>query len=613
MKNFRFAGLAALVMLLVTTVFAYATAHATVMEQVEKDFAPVAGIVVMAAGADTYIIDLDGSSGLVVGDLLAVVEEGAPIVHPVTKKILGTLDKPVAVLRVTQVKGGYSYANVVDPQGDSVTIGAGAKLKRYSNLSAAFRDEVGGHEAMYVGLRRALPQLEWQESVEGPAAKLFFNVTPNGLEVRDAESSLIRAYAPEPGHGTGYGAVRAIPTNAITSPVSTPARPATTLAVVAPTAAVLATGATSGANVQMGAIAPPQGGQSDSAVKYEAGGAQPQSASRTSNVFNMEFPQFNKVGQFKKKTVMADFERVGGKLLLAASDGGAIDVYVVGEGLEQIVKGDSTTMGQILALSWYQPQPGETYLVVTVWSDNRINTDLLKLEGNRLQTIVSGYSKMVAGFDLDGDMRSELLLAQEFDRENFYGRRVEELKLLSGAFKSSPVPLTLPNSFQIFGALLTDVTGDGQIEAVFVRNRRLHVFKGTEQIYKSGKEMGGSVSTISYDIDPDAKYTLINNVSFEVAPIAADLDGDGVREIIAVAADGNILRNVGVASAIDSSWLAVFKYQNGMVIKGTIGDKLERPLQGLAIANGQAYMLATDVGSLLDSSESSYLLSIPLQ
>lgn len=327
----------------------------------------------------------------------------------------------------------------------------------------------------------------------------------------------------------------------------------------------------------------------------------------------MEFPQFDMVGQFNKKTVMADFEQVDGKLLLAATDGGAIDIYVVGEGLEQIASGDSATMGQILALSWYQPQPGEAYLVVTIWSDDRVNTDLLKLAGNKLQTVVRGYSKMVAGFDLNGDMRSELLLGQDFERENFYGRRVEELSLVGGEFKSSPPPLTLPSSFQIFGALLTDVTGDGQIESVFVRNRRLYIFRGTKQIYKSSKEMGGSVSTITYDVDPDAKYSLINNVSFEVAPIAADLDGDGVREIVSLAADGNIMRNVGVASAIDRSWLAVFKYQNGMVIKGSIGDKLERPLQGVAVANGQAYMLATDVGSIIDGSESSYLLSIPLR
>lgn len=310
---------------------------------------------------------------------------------------------------------------------------------------------------------------------------------------------------------------------------------------------------------------------------------------------------------------MADFEKVDGRLLLATTDGGSIEVFGVGDKLESVATGDSTTMGQILSLSWYQPVAGEAYLAVTVWSDKRINTDLLKLEGSKLTPVLRGYTRMVAGFDLNGDMRSELLLGQEFEREYFYGSRVDKLTLRNGDFEISPSPIELPRYFQIYGALLTDVTGDGEVEAIYVRKRRLYIFQGTEQIYKSSSEIGGSVATITYDVDPDAQNPMINNASIEVAPVAADLDGDGTYEIVAPAADGNIMRSVGIASAIDKSWLAVFKYRDGMVMKGSLGDKLERPLQGISVANGQAYMLATDVGSLMDGSEASYLLSIPLQ
>jgi hypothetical protein len=349
------------------------------------------------------------------------------------------------------------------------------------------------------------------------------------------------------------------------------------------------------------------------AVQYEAAPSGKTASATGSDIFNMEFPRFNKVGQFKKKTVMADFENVDGKLLLATTDGGSIDVFEVGGELRSVATGDSTTMGQILSLSWYQPEAGEAYLAVTVWADKRINSDLLKLEGDTLTPVINGYSRMTAGFDLDGDMRSELLLGQEFERENFYGTRVNELTVRNGAFETSEPPVLLPRSFQIYGALLTDITGDGKAEVVYVRKRRLYIFQGTEQIYKSSSEIGGSVATVTYDVDPDAQNPMINNASIEVAPVAADLDGDGTREIVAPAADGNIMRSVGVASAIDKSWLAVFKYRDGMVMKGSVGDKLERPLQGISVANGQAYMLATDVGSLLDGSEASYLLSIPLQ
>lgn len=586
LKSFSFTVAALLAGILLSV-----SAFAGVAEKVEKDFAPVSGVVVMATGDDEYIVDLDSSSGVAVGDLLAVVEEGEQVVHPVTKKVLGTLDKTMAVLQVTQVKSGYSYAKVLEAE-DSATIDAGTKLERFSNLSAVFRDETDSSEAMYADLRRALPQLEWQDSMSATIADLFFTVTPNGLEVRDSEGTLIRSYAPEK---SAAAASKGIPTNRITAP-----------AVKGVTGAAGSGAGSASADVAVQQV------KGKGAVQYEASSGETAS-SAGSDIFNMDFPRFNKVGQFKKKTVMADFEKVDGNLLLATTDGGSIEVFAVGERLKSVATGDSTTMGQILSLSWYQPAAGEVYLAVTVWSDERMNTDLLKLTGNTLEPVINGYTRMVAGFDLDGDMRSELLLGQEFEREYFYGRRVHELTLRGDAFESSAPPVELPRSFQIYGALLADITGDGKIEAAYVRKRRLYIFQGTEQIYKSSSEIGGSVATVTYDVDPDAQNPMINNASIEVAPVAADLDGDGTREIVAPAADGNIMRSVGVASAIDSSWLAVFKYRNGMVMKGSLGDKLERPLQGISVANGQAYMLATDVGSLLDGSEASYLLSIPLQ
>jgi hypothetical protein len=50
-----------------------------------------------------------------------------------------------------------------------------------------------------------------------------------------------------------------------------------------------------------------------------------------------------------------------------------------------------------------------------------------------------------------------------------------------------------------------------------------------------------------------------------------------------------------------------------MVMKGTLGDSLERPLQGLAVQQGQALMVATEISGLLDKHEASYVLAVPLR
>lgn len=557
------------------------------VDQVKKDFAPVSGCVVMPAGSE-YIIDLDAEQGLTAGDLLAVVEQGDAIVHPVTGKVLGTMDKTIAVLQVTRVKSGYSYANLLS--GDAAKIKAGTKLQRFSNLSAVYRDETGSNELLYAQLKGALSNLQWQQSASATMADLFFVNTTNGLQVRDSKGQLIRAYAPE-----HQQAVANTGGASVAAPVI-PSLPNQTAVQYGTSPAVPAIQATQ--PLVQGAVTY----QQSNAVGSYAGGA-----------LNMQFPRFNKVGQFDKTTLMADFEKVDGKLLMATTDGSSIQVFAVAKGLTPVASGDSVTMGQILALSWYQPQAGTAYLTVTVWSDGTINSDLLRLDGNKLVPVVAGNEQLIAGFDVNGDGQSELLLGQEFNRETFYGSRLRELTLAGNGFNSSPVNFSIPRSFQIFGALITDVTGDGSADVCFVRNRRLYIYSAGTQIYKSSKELGISLSTVTYDIDPDAQNPMITSAACDVAPVAADLDGDGVREIVAIAAQGNIMQTVGAASAIDKSWLAVFKYRNGMVMKGTLGDKLERPMQGLAVDQGQALMVATDVAGMLDGNSATYVLAVPVK
>ena len=57
LKNFGFTMGMLLVGLLLSV-----SAFAGVVEKVEEDFAPASGVVVMAAGSDEYIIDLDASA-----------------------------------------------------------------------------------------------------------------------------------------------------------------------------------------------------------------------------------------------------------------------------------------------------------------------------------------------------------------------------------------------------------------------------------------------------------------------------------------------------------------------------------------------------------------------
>jgi hypothetical protein len=328
----------------------------------------------------------------------------------------------------------------------------------------------------------------------------------------------------------------------------------------------------------------------------------------------MEFPRFNKIGQYSDTTKTADFETSAGKLLLAASDGSNIKVFDIANGMTQLAQADSATMGQILSVSWWQPAESQLYLLVNVWGDDRLESDLLQWTGNGFTVVEKGMGKMFAAFDVNNDGSSELLLTQDFNRETFYGNRVREAVMNGAELDYRDVSFELPRNFRIIGALITDVTGDQQPEVSYIRNRRLYVYSAGQQIYKSNKEVGASISGVTYDVDPAAQNPMITTAVCEVAPVAADLDGDGRKEIVAIGAEGSLLQSAGVTSTINQSWLAVFKYQDGMMLKGTLGDKLERPIQGITIADGQAIMVATELGSLLGGGQdSSYVLAVPVK
>lgn len=174
-------------------------ATATVLpKKLAADFAPIDGMVVLATPGQ-ILIDRDAASGVVVGDLFAVLEPGTPILHPTSGAILGSSQRVSGWLRVAGVRSGYSEASLL-PQSSAATIGA--KISRFSEAEALFIDPAGSGAELYPQLQSALPQLRWlgyfTDAKSLPALtatpRLLFSVANNTLEVREERSGLLRRY-----------------------------------------------------------------------------------------------------------------------------------------------------------------------------------------------------------------------------------------------------------------------------------------------------------------------------------------------------------------------------------------------------------------------------------
>jgi hypothetical protein len=318
---------------------------------------------------------------------------------------------------------------------------------------------------------------------------------------------------------------------------------------------------------------------------------------------------------------MADFVHSGDRLLLAVTEGTRIEVFAVGDTLVPVAAGDAPRSGEIFSLHWWQPQPDAPPLLAAsiAVDENRAYTPgmgqtiqgvIFHLGKGRLIPIPEEIPFLLGSFDRDGDGVRETLLGQSFDRDTFFGGTIRELSLRGGklALGDPSFPISMP--FTVQGALFADLTGDGRTETVFVRNHTLFVYQGTGLLYESSRQMGGSLSVLTYDINPGAKDRVFTTAAFEVPPAAVDLDGDGRVEVVAIASEGS--GPLGFGSGVRKSWLATLVYRDGRFVRGSLGPELETPLQGLYAGREGVYVVATKPSSSLTrQKKSSLLLFLP--
>jgi hypothetical protein len=547
-------------------------ASAGVAETVKEDLRPISGYVVMQQEGE-YLVDLDARHGLRVGDLLSVVTKGPEVIHPRTKEVLGRLDEAKAVLQVTQMKSGFSLAR---PLSGAATIADGDLVRRFALLTAVFRGPAGQGKALYGELREALPELEWQglfspEEMPGSEirADLVFTLEDRELRLADREGHPLRAWA--------YAAPQ-------------PAPPESMVPVPAPV--------------------PEPVGKDSSPVRWPAG--------------EVDFDSFTSLGELPSRVLMAAFTQDHDQILLATVDGKYVRVFAVAGSLRLLAVTDVARSGASpLTVSWWRPEKtGPLYLVVTAGGEitrnagmeveTQLSGAIYEFAGQSLRSVATDLRYFLGTFDRDGDGLPETLLGQEFHLRDKFGRTFV-LEMKDGKVRIGKPDFELSREFSVPGSTFVDLTGDGKPEIAFVRNGVLWIYNGKRKIYESSREIGGSISTLTYNEDPAIQDTMFTVLSLEVPPFGKDIDGDGVAELLVVAAETFVLKVPGIGPGVKKSWVAVVKFRGGMFKKGRLPGELENPIQGIWADGKQVYLVVSRTTSFVSKKGSSSLLTLPLR
>ncbi len=545
---------------------------------IADDLKPIDGYVVKAMGNEV-IIDLDAKNDIHRGDIFCIIGQGEQLVHPVTKKVIGKLEKIKGILKVIRIGDGYSYTRLI---GDSAPAQPGDPIRRFAPLKAVFWDYSGKSRPLYDRLQNTLTSLTWQDYTTSqlkrppepsPLANvsdaLIFIVQNNILEIRDPQFDLIRTYP--------LGEASLSVGTATTSPVILDA-------------------------VEKSSASP---------SGHVPAVTQPVSDDRTAPLIN--YGSAGEVAGLSDNTMMAEMLKRNGQQLLATTDGHKISIFELEERLKLLAEGKVARFGHILTVKWWQPEAdGPVYLAVLAWTDEKVDSTIFSFENDQLRVVASGLDTILGSFDLDQDGRPETLLSQEFQADSFFGRRIKEMYWRDSHLAERNTPLQLPSKFTVIGGQIADLTGDGQLEAAYVRNGTLWIYSKEKRLYVSPQQMGGSLSVLTYKIDPTLLDYRSTSVFFEITPIAVDVDADGRKELLVVSSDQSAIKAPGMMTTIDESRIMIFDYDNGSFVRGTVGDPVDASIQGLGTSGKHILFVATEPGAPLAQGGASRLRTLEL-
>ncbi|NLC70566.1 MAG: hypothetical protein GX751_04310, partial [Desulfuromonadaceae bacterium] len=279
----------------------------------------------------------------------------------------------------------------------------------------------------------------------------------------------------------------------------------------------------------------------------------------------------------------------------------------------------------LLAVRWWQPSPSDPlHLAVTGWikkelGEQKVASSVFALEGNSLRLVEDNIRYILGSLDGDGDGLPEILLGQDFDRLKFFGVKFYRYVLAGGKLDRTDPGIPLPSDLAVVSARYIDITGNGQKELAYVRNNILYIVSadGERRIYESNKQMGGSLAQATHNIHAGNKnitMELLDYTSLEIPPVAADLDGDNLPELVVPAME-KIAFGIaeGALPGVKKSWLGVIKFREGMFVKGSIGEEMEVPIAGLTVTGQEVLFIATEAPKFTGKKGNSHLLSFPLR
>jgi hypothetical protein len=511
----------------------------SLVAQVTALFPKVEGDVLKVDGSQ-ITLSIGRRDGVVAGVELMVVREGEELKHPKTGEVLGRKEETVGRVRVEEVAEAYAVARVTTTsKGSGIAPGDKARVS-----SGKIRLTV---LPLSTGIRDNLIEAAIQELVDGLTRTGRFSVgMGDPLGVALAQQGVKPEEALE-GKGLRQVAERFKAENVLvvhfkrveTKPymdvrfyeLPRPDATLTTAFFVPPSIRPT----TQGSRFSQGGPAnPPQAKQRSLLARLLGRELEAGSYSSGENSIPLK-----EVAKFPFAVLAIDVGIMPKDKIprMVVSDGYKVYMYkVVGTKLEAEWSMPVRSRGQVFSIYLVDLDGDGVFEVLGNRHDPQggLNSFILGVKDGKPRYLEDSIEEFLFAVDVKGDGYKQTVWTQRFSREKFFTQgQAEQMAWKNGKLVTDKA-VRVHQAFRPMGAVLSNMNGkDSRVLAFIDDYNRLQMATEGEDLWRSGTAVGGGGITIEQETG-----TMTNRVmrsafyKIEPTPLAIDLDGDGVDEVL---------------------------------------------------------------------------------
>jgi hypothetical protein len=236
-----------------------------------------------------------------------------------------------------------------------------------------------------------------------------------------------------------------------------------------------------------------------------------------------------------------------------------------------------------------------------------LNAFILSAKDGKPSMAVDYVSDFLFAVDLKGTGVKQTLWSQRYDAENFFTLGQANQVILKGGKLITDKSVRVPSSFRPMGAAFSNVMGkDTRSLALIDEFNRLVIVNEGEELWRSTTSVGGGYLSVELvDASRSSRTERSKFFKIEPTPLAVDLDGDGVDELIvpqnlvkegllAVVYKGPVgLRVQSIASGFEGGITCLAAYKTEDATQPTVIAAVVRFGMFLSKATGETQIIMT--------------------